>query len=244
MKATRRGVLRGAIAIALAGAAAPPAQPGAVPVPPPAPPPPAPAPAANWGYSLDGGEWWHGGFPSRAAAWAEAKAKAEVEDDAEGAASFSTAMLHPRGITYPTDLAERAAEWLADGGWFIAGNMADWMDTANQDNDYEGDFSTECGSKCDDLEEPGRAAVVSAIRRAGFDGVADAVAARKSWPDLEPIFPEVEAAAKAIANDAQLDADLLAVLTEWTGRHNLQRELLTLDTTAELAHGDPEEEAP
>jgi hypothetical protein len=197
---------------------------------------------ANWGYSLDGGEWWHGGFPSRAAAWAEAKAAAE--DDAEGVVSFSTGTLHPRGITYPLHPAELAAEWLMDCCGFLGLAMGEWMEGPNEDNDFEGDFSAECNHKAGDLEEPGRAAIVSAIRRAGFDALADAIAARKSWPELEPTSAEVGAAADAIAKDAQLDADLLAVLTEWAERHNLKRELRTLDISAELAHGDPEEEAP
>ena len=230
----RREFLASAAATALAPlAAAAPAAPDVL-----TPPPevlPA-APAAEFGYSADG-ELWHGDFSSHAEAIEAAL------DYCDG--PFTTAQISYRQIAYPGSpgFAEDVVDWLYNAGagqtWYDLGDLlAERLAGYNQDNDFEGDFEVEVHRHSSVLTEPAQRIVGAALRRAGAEAIAGYVETRL-WSDATVELPD--AVAEAVSADTQLHDDLLAIVTDWVERYNLQASLRSLDLDDQRDHGGRQE---
>lgn len=218
---TRRGLLGSiaAAAIAPAASAAPAAPPPAVPE--------AftlsPVPAKDWGYSIDGGEWWHTGFGSAEDALAVAR-----EHSPES--TVSVAVCDKRPLYWPNDFRTAIAEALGSDCdpclWAVQ-----HLTRLNQDNDLEGDFERDAEDRAVELDPILRIAIVAALRRAGAEEQAAALEASRH-ADLN--IPD--AALDAIAADLTLEAEVQEAVRAWSDRHHLSASLRTLDISEEAEH--------
>lgn len=188
---------------------------------------PAPAagvPAREFGFTFDG-SLFQTGFPDRASAIAAAGI------DRPNAA-FRTAEIAFHALRYPEGLGLQAGEWLLNGGR-LGNVMVDWLTCANEDGDFEGEFTEACNAVSRaPLGDAGRAAIRAALARAGAAELAGAVAAEECF---EPRDVD-EAVLDALEADAALAAELRSAFESWTEAESLAVELRGLSTRDEVDH--------
>lgn len=171
-------------------------------------------PADDWGFTLDGG-LYHTGHGSLTEAMEAARAHAQ-------GAPFSVARTARLGYSAPSEAGELVVDQLLNG-YRPGHSLADWVACANEEADYEGDFSDAChrAERADPtaLDVPARAAVTEALVRAGVPDVAATYAAGGKVGDLD------EAVYDALAGDGVLSARLDALVDAFVRGNGLDRDL-------------------
>ena len=221
----RRSFLLGSIAAALATAAPP------APAVPAAPVAPAMVPGTamattvrEYGFSTNGGEWWSCGFSSREEAKLAALDELGPGDGAKVGLVIFRSLYHP-------DYAEAVAEQFLNGGCKEMGQtLIDALTGCNEENDFEGDFiSTADFVGPAELDQPARLAVAASMLRLGVATLAELVMLQ-GFSDIEELD---DALVEGLAKDATLSAELEALMRGWCERHELDKQLRTLDSYEE-----------
>lgn len=206
MNISRRSVLAG-----LAATAAISAMPSAV-VEAAALPPSAPAaPTARgwWGYSINGGEWWHGPYDSREEALQVARGDHPEEE-------IETALCIPRTLDAP-DLREQCVFWLM-GDHLLQHRLDDLFVGANEDSSYEGEveeafWDADFNSLVADMRD----ATAAALFRAGRSDLIAAVYRKNLYGPIT----EDDDLCDRLGSDAQFEADLDAAAMSWMIANNV-----------------------
>lgn len=185
-------------------------------------------PRASFGYSTNGGEWWTSGFASHAEAVAEARQYVEV------GSAFETGLVHARSLRVPNNFAESISNALCDSTTGLAEELVCSLQSANEDSDYEGEFSDMCAmAPLGDLPDKVRLVTCEALVRAG----------RPDWSILvmmsQPLPEEAngsDPSLEVLSNDEQLSRQLAVLIAAWAEEHGLEGKLKTVDVTESQEH--------
>lgn len=180
----------------------------------------------EYGWSRDG-HWFEGsGFASRADAVEDAYGYFEPGDN------FQTAEVFRATIVYPDDCAEKAVDWLINGG-LIGNAMASWLECANEEGDYEGELSDACFHvERETMGNAGRVAVIAALERHGDKVLAATV---RDFPVLPDDIEISEPLCATLVEDKTLESELQSAIVKWAEAHSLETELHGL-TVADAQH--------
>jgi len=152
-------------------------------------------------------------------------------DELDAGAGAKVGRVKFRTIYHP-NYAKEVAQHLEGGacsselGQLLIDDLAGW----NEDNDYEGDFATSIEQLGPgELDEPARQAVAASMRRLGAATLAELVMLQ-GFAELEPLDDEL---VNGLAQDPTLASELEALMCSWCERHELEKELRTLDSYEE-----------
>lgn len=183
-----------------------------------------------WGYSLDGGDYWHGPFDSREDALAEAQGDYPDEP-------CTTGRCAPHQMEAP-DLREVCVLWLHHRCTeeSLYGDICWHFEGANEDHDYEGEVGDEL-SRADwnpllaDLKD----VFAAALFRHGRPDLIPAVLAG-SCVD-EPLVPDdIDPLLVALENDDAFENELTAASEAWMVAQNLKDAPRRIDLSDEERH--------
>lgn len=179
----------------------------------------------EYGFAHDGTDFWESCFSTREDAIAAAH-------DWDAARPFQTAIISPIPLEHP-NYAESCCDWLINNGGNLGNWLVDALTGANEDGDFEGEFSDACNRvNRRPISDAGRKALGVALRRLGGNELAAVVEAG----EMSGPFDIPDTVAYSIAGDRALHIEIREAVQAWIEVHELGQDLRGLRIAEIMEH--------